>query len=111
MCDLQEKKRNTLRDFLNVSGPMGVTHFLMLKKTASALSLRVARTPQGPTLTFKIHQYSLASDIAQSQTRPRCPPDLFKNPPLVIDLLLFPFFFFSVCNSCGFLLIVESVCV
>ena len=95
VCDLQEKKRNTLRDFLNVSGPMGVTHFLMLKKTASALSLRVARTPQGPTLTFKIHQYSLASDIAQSQTRPRCPPDLFKNPPLVINLLLFPFFF---CN-------------
>ncbi|KAG2240048.1 hypothetical protein Bca52824_091168 [Brassica carinata] len=78
---LKEKKRNTLRDFLNVSGPMGVTHFLMLKKTASALSLRVATTPQGPTLTFKIHQYSLASDIAQSQLRPRCPPDLFKNPP------------------------------
>lgn len=83
---LQEKKRNTLRDFLNVSGPMGVTHFLMLSKTASALSLRVARTPQGPTLTFKIHQYSLASDIAQSQLRPRCPQDLFKSPPLVTNL-------------------------
>jgi len=82
----QEKKRNTLRDFLNVSGPMGVTHFLMLSKTASSLSLRVARTPQGPTLTFKIHQYSLASDIAQSQLRPRCPQDLFKSPPLVINL-------------------------
>ncbi|KAJ4877429.1 Peter Pan-like protein [Raphanus sativus] len=81
---LKEKKRNTLRDFLNVSGPMGVTHFLMLKKTASALSLRVARSPQGPTLTFKIHQYSLASDIAKSQLRPRCPPDLFKIPPLIV---------------------------
>ncbi|KAJ4877449.1 Peter Pan-like protein [Raphanus sativus] len=81
---LKEKKRNTLRDFLNVSGPMGVTHFLMLKKTASALSLRVARSPQGPTLTFKIHQYSLASDIAQSQLRPRCPPDLFKKTPLIV---------------------------
>ncbi|ESQ31762.1 hypothetical protein EUTSA_v10004503mg [Eutrema salsugineum] len=81
---LKEKKRNTLRDFLNVSGPMGVTHFLMLSKTASALSLRVARTPQGPTLTFKIHQYSLASDIAQSQLRPRCPQDLFKTPPLIV---------------------------
>ncbi|CAA0411367.1 Peter Pan-like protein [Arabidopsis thaliana] len=81
---LKEKKRNTLRDFLNVSGPMGVTHFLMLSKTASSLSLRVARTPQGPTLTFKIHQYSLASDIAQSQLRPRCPQDLFKSPPLIV---------------------------
>ncbi|CAH2043959.1 unnamed protein product [Thlaspi arvense] len=81
---LKEKKRNTLRDFLNVSGPMGVTHFLMLAKTASALTLKVARTPQGPTLTFKIHQYSLASDIAQSQLRPRCPADLFKTPPLIV---------------------------
>lgn len=62
---------------------MGVTHFLILSKTEAAPYLRVARTPQGPTLTFKIHEYSLAVDIAQSQLRPRCPQDLFKNPPLV----------------------------
>lgn len=81
---LQEKKKNNLRDFLNVAGPMGVTHFLMLSKTETAARLRVARTPQGPTLTFKINEYSLAIDVAQSQLRPRCPQDLFKNPPLVI---------------------------
>ncbi|GAA0186135.1 RNA metabolism protein [Lithospermum erythrorhizon] len=81
---LKEKKRNNLRDFLNVAGPMGVTHFLILSKTDSAPYLRVARTPQGPTLTFKIHEYSLASDIAKSQVRPRCPPDLFKTPPLIV---------------------------
>lgn len=81
---LQEKKKNNLRDFLNVAGPMGVTHFLMLSKTQSAARLRVARTPQGPTLTFKINEYSSALDVAQSQLRPRCPQDLFKNSPLVI---------------------------
>lgn len=81
---MQEKKRNNLKDFLNVAGPMGVTHFLILSKTATAPFLRVGRTPQGPTLTFKINEYSLAVDIAQSQLRPRCPQDLFKNPPLVI---------------------------
>lgn len=81
---LQEKKRNNLRDFLNVAGPMGVTHFLMLSKTGTSPYLRVARTPQGPTLTFKINEYSLVVDIARSQLRPRCPKDLFKNAPLVI---------------------------
>lgn len=80
---LQEKKRNNLKDFLNVAGPMGVTHFLILSKTNTAPYLRVARTPQGPTLTFKIHEYSLVADIVKSQLRPRCPPDLFKNSPLV----------------------------
>ncbi|KAG7017994.1 Peter Pan-like protein [Cucurbita argyrosperma subsp. argyrosperma] len=82
--NLKEKKRNNLKDYLNVAGPMGVTHFLILSKTESAPYLRVARTPQGPTLTFKIHEYSLAVDIAQSQLRPRCPKDLFKNPPLIV---------------------------
>lgn len=82
---MQEKKRNNLKDFLNVAGPMGVTHFLMLSKTETAPYLRVARTPQGPTLTFKIKEYSLAADVAQSQLRPRSPKDLFKNPPLVIS--------------------------
>ncbi|KAH9730450.1 Peter Pan-like protein [Citrus sinensis] len=82
--NLKEKKRNNLKDFLNVAGPMGVTHFLMLSKTESAPYLRVARTPQGPTLTFKIHEYSLAVDVAQSQLRPRCPQDLFKTSPLIV---------------------------
>ena len=81
---MQEKKRNNLKDFLNVAGPMGVTHFLMLSKTATAPYLRVAKTPQGPTLTFKIHEYSLAIDVARSQLRPRCPKDLFANSPLVL---------------------------
>ncbi|KAK8650674.1 hypothetical protein V6N13_140302 [Hibiscus sabdariffa] len=82
--NLKEKKRNNLKDFLNVAGPMGVTHFLILSKTETSPFLRVAKTPQGPTLTFKIHEYSLAVDIAQSQLRPRCPQDLFKNPPLIV---------------------------
>lgn len=79
----QENKRNNLKDFLNVAGPMGVTHFVILSKTESGPNLRVARTPQGPTLTFKIHEYSLAVDVAHSQARPRCPPELFKTSPLV----------------------------
>ncbi|XP_054809207.1 peter Pan-like protein isoform X2 [Prosopis cineraria] len=82
--NLKEKKRNNLKDFLNVAGPMGVTHFLILSKTATASYLRVATTPQGPTLTFKINEYSLAADIAQSQLRPRYPKDLFKNSALIV---------------------------
>ncbi|KAL3531467.1 hypothetical protein ACH5RR_010789 [Cinchona calisaya] len=81
---LKEKKRNNLKDFLNVSGPMGVTHFLIVSKSETAPYLRVARTPQGPTITFKIHEYSLAADIVQSQLHPRCPHDLFKNSPLIV---------------------------
>lgn len=81
---LKETKRNNLRDFVTLASGMNVTHFLILSKTDSAPYLRVARMKHGPTLTFKIHKYSLAADIAQSQLRPRCPPDLFKTPPLIV---------------------------
>lgn len=81
---LKEKRRNNIKDFLNIAGPMGVTHFLILSKTETAPYLRVARTPQGPTLTFKIQEYSLAVDVAHSQVRPRCPKDLFKSRPLIV---------------------------
>lgn len=69
---------------MNFAGPMGVTHFLILSKTNASPYLRVARAPQGPTLTFKILEYALAADIAKSQLHPRRPPNLFKNSPLVI---------------------------
>ncbi|XP_071714669.1 peter Pan-like protein [Rutidosis leptorrhynchoides] len=80
----KEKKSNNLRDFLNVAGPMRVTHFLILSKTGNSPYLRVARTPPGPTLTFKIQENSLAVDIANSLLRPRVPKDLFKNSPLIV---------------------------
>ncbi|TQE07436.1 hypothetical protein C1H46_006951 [Malus baccata] len=42
---LKEKRRNNLRNFFNVAGPIRVTHFLMLSKTPTAPYLRVARAP------------------------------------------------------------------
>ncbi|XP_020584328.1 peter Pan-like protein isoform X2 [Phalaenopsis equestris] len=81
---LKENRRNNLKDFLNVAGPMGVTHFLILSKPKTVPHLRVARTPQGPTLTFEIQEYALAADVARAQTRPRCPQGIFNNSPLIV---------------------------
>ncbi|KAG2540873.1 peter Pan-like protein [Panicum virgatum] len=82
--NLKEKKRNNLKDFVNVAGPLGVTHFLILSNPKSLPHLRFAKSPQGPTFTFQIEEYALAADIANSQRRPRCPPGIFKNSPLVV---------------------------
>lgn len=72
-----------MRDFVHVASPLGVTHFMIMSSTKTAPYLRLARSPHGPTLTFKIHAYSLAADIARTQSRPRAPPSIFKTPPLV----------------------------
>ncbi|KAF6255316.1 Brix domain-containing protein, partial [Scenedesmus sp. NREL 46B-D3] len=81
---LRESKRNSLKDFVSVAGPLGVSHFLMLTATEKATYLRVAKAPRGPTLTLRIRGHSLASDVAASQARPRMPPNAFKTAPLVV---------------------------
>ena len=43
---LQEGKRNVLKDFVAVAGPLGVSHFLILTATERARYLRVAKTPR-----------------------------------------------------------------
>lgn len=43
---LRESKRNTMKDFLAVAGPLGVSHFLILTATEKSNYLRVAKTPR-----------------------------------------------------------------
>jgi len=82
--NLKESKSNTLKDFVNVAGPMGVTHFLMLTATDNASYMKVAKSPRGPTLTMRIHNYSLMRDVLGAQQKPHCPPEMFLTPPLVV---------------------------
>ena len=81
---LRESKRNVLKDFVHVAGPLGVTHLLMLSATHNAAYLRVAKSPRGPTLTLRIHEYSLIRDVLSTQQRPRAPQTMWLGPPLVV---------------------------
>lgn len=67
-----------------MSGPLGVTHLLLLSKTESGPNMRIVRTPHGPTLYFKIKTYSLCKDIIKTQKYPKSPGSEFLTPPLVI---------------------------
>lgn len=39
---------------------------------------------QGPTLTMRIHEYSLMRDVIATMQRPRQPASMWKSPPLVV---------------------------
>ena len=43
---MQESNRNHLRDFVDIAGPLGVSHFLILTATANAAYLRLVKTPR-----------------------------------------------------------------
>ncbi|XP_024520802.1 peter Pan-like protein [Selaginella moellendorffii] len=81
---LKESGKNTLKDFVHVAGPLGVSHFVILSNTKNAPYMKVVRSPHGPTMTFKVHDFCLAADVARALLRYRAPPSIFKNPPLVV---------------------------
>jgi len=66
-----------------MAGPLGVTHMLLFSRTETGTNLRIARTPRGPTLHFKLHSYSLSKDVKKYQKTPKDSANDFLNPPLV----------------------------
>lgn len=114
---LKERKANRLRDYVSMSGPLGVTHLAVFSQppTTNALpaettakpnetaeqraerslvegtttvNLRLIRLPRGPTLSFKVLRYSLASDVLRMARRPRAVGREFAEAPLVRPLSL-----------------------
>ena len=67
---LRARKRNRLRDFVAVAGALHVSFFIIVSATDKATYLRLVRAPHGPTLTFRVESYTLASDVAAAQRRP-----------------------------------------
>ena len=80
---LRERAKNTVKDYVSVSSVLGVTHLLVFTQTDKSLSLRVCRTPTGPTLTFKVQQFSLMRHVRALQKRPVEVNQAYKTSPLV----------------------------
>ncbi|CAG8441854.1 9447_t:CDS:2 [Acaulospora morrowiae] len=82
--NLRERKNNRLKDFVAVAGQLGVTHFSIFTQTENGTNFRLARTPRGPTLCFKVLKYSLIRDILSAQINPKSLNSEFKTPPLLV---------------------------
>ncbi|KAI1190463.1 Brix domain-containing protein [Nemania serpens] len=82
---LKERRANRLRDYVTMTGPLGVTHLLLFSRSESGnTNLRVATTPRGPTLHFRVEKYSLCKDVRRAQRHPRGGGKEYATPPLLI---------------------------
>ena len=81
---LQDRRTNTLRDFVDVAGLLGVTHLIMLSQSEKNVALRIGRTPRGPTLTFRVDGYTLGRSVRAAQKRPVDLAIAYETPPLVV---------------------------
>jgi len=81
---LEASKKNTLEDF-TITGPqIGVTHVFVFTKTNKNVILKMTRLPRGPTLHFKVNEYTLSKDVVNSLKRPQTYEHQFKHAPLFI---------------------------
>mmetsp|Transcript_14635 Transcript_14635/g.22178 ORF Transcript_14635/g.22178 Transcript_14635/m.22178 type:complete len:425 (+) Transcript_14635:124-1398(+) len=71
-----------------LTSSLGITHILSISQNESKLALRLARTPSGPTLTFKIQQFSLCKHVRRVQRRPfdinSAAAKITTHPPIVV---------------------------
>lgn len=82
---LRAQKKNKLRDFVDVAGELKVSFFLIVSASENASYLRLVRTPQGPTLTFRLDSFSLSSDTAAAQKRPySAGAGIWQSSPLLV---------------------------
>lgn len=81
---LKISKKNVVRDFVSVASVMNVTHLVVFTKTLKACYMRVCRLPKGPTLTYKIMDYTLARDVRSSLKKPLLYSGLFQLAPLIV---------------------------
>jgi ribosome biogenesis protein SSF1/2 len=83
--NLKEKRFNNIRDYVSVSAQLGISHFLIFSATERGPYLRFCKVPQGPTLTFRLVEYSLAADIRSVYRRPASLQDGdFLHAPLLV---------------------------
>ncbi|EPZ37041.1 Brix domain-containing protein [Rozella allomycis CSF55] len=81
---LKERKSNKLKDFVAMSGPLGVSHMMLFSQTDRGTNLRIGRLPRGPTLVFKIKEYTLRKDIAAATKKYKSPGSEFLTAPLLV---------------------------
>ncbi|KAF2801550.1 Brix-domain-containing protein [Mytilinidion resinicola] len=82
---LKERRANKLRDYTTMASPLGVTHLLLFSRSESGnTNLRLARTPRGPTLHFRVEQYALCKDVLKAQRRPHSGGFEFQTAPLLV---------------------------
>ncbi|QRG37146.1 hypothetical protein FDK38_001516 [Candidozyma auris] len=86
---LRERKANKLKDFMVMSGPLGVSDLFVFKQSDSSgnVSLRLGKMPKGPCLQFRVNSYALMKDVKRILRRPKSvgrDSAAFREPPLLV---------------------------
>jgi ribosome biogenesis protein SSF1/2 len=75
---------NTVKDYVHVAAQYGLTHVWTVTQTDAHVHLRVMRLPHGPTLTFRVREYTNARLVRAVQKMRVDPAEALEHSPLVV---------------------------
>jgi len=82
--ELKVTKKNSLKDFVAIAGPMHVTHLIMFSQTEIGDYMKLMRLPRGPTLHFKVEDFSLVNDVLSVMKKKYNHKKQYLHQPLLI---------------------------
>eukprot|EP00548_Thalassiothrix_antarctica_P006083 CAMPEP_0194133194 /NCGR_PEP_ID=MMETSP0152-20130528/3466_1 /TAXON_ID=1049557 /ORGANISM="Thalassiothrix antarctica, Strain L6-D1" /LENGTH=427 /DNA_ID=CAMNT_0038828461 /DNA_START=39 /DNA_END=1322 /DNA_ORIENTATION=- len=78
-------RKHTLSTYAKeLAMPMGVSHILAISQNLEHVNLRLARVPEGPTMTFRVTQFSLMKNVVAVQRRPYTSKGIYQHSPIVV---------------------------
>ncbi|KAK8794998.1 hypothetical protein WA588_003849 [Blastocystis sp. NMH] len=81
---LTERRTNSLKDYINIAGPYGVTHIILFTKMRTLPRMRIGCFPQGPTLHFRVEEYTLIRDLLKTSSKGVDTISPYYDPPIVV---------------------------
>jgi len=82
---LKKHSKNSVKDFIAISVPLGLTHMHIFGSAQHGATLRIGRVPHGPTLLFRVESYTTSRDVISKQKRQYMGGHTqFTTPPLVL---------------------------
>jgi ribosome biogenesis protein SSF1/2 len=83
-AELKATKKNSLKDFVAIAGPLHVSHLLIFTQTELGDNMKIIRVPRGPSLHFKLLEYSLSNDVLNVSKKRHTHQKQYLHQPLLI---------------------------
>lgn len=81
---LKVTKKNSLKDFVSIAGPMHVSHLILMSQTELGDYVKFLRLPRGPTMHFRLIDFSTCNDVLNSLKKKLTHKKQFLHQPLLI---------------------------
>lgn len=75
---------NRLKDYAAVATQLGLSHLLTVSQTNSNVVFKIGKFMNGPTLHFRVNEYSLSTHIKLAQKKPFESTAALQTPPIVV---------------------------